>query len=575
MRPSRDDDRGHSSLRAHSRLSPGRMRCAGYRSAWLSAPAMLLAVVAAAQSPAAPGADEAHIRAIVNSIYATTGYKLPTGGARAPDPGYTPSTDALYKRYEELTEDDDPTAPSSLTGYCECDGLYETQARLKTVNVVRVGPDLIDATAEHTVAQVTKKTRLRFQNIGSSWKLHDVFYASGATLRGELTAEIARRSSVAEPAAVAQNPSPPSPIPVAVPASMPAPVASACGDNPRCAEVSTFVATVTDLRQSVTPGNDWRLISVTVRFRNTTAAPLVLGFVTGSGLITDDRGNRYAVNKNGVRGIGEVGAGAIDPKFALHAGESGDARFEFYWVPRGAVVGTRPVVELAVREIQSFPGNQWQLGREYALQFSGFGEAGSAVAPTAGAAAPASSAGNGVSGPAASPNDACAKKPDCFSSGPFVAEITRMSPSQVEGVRDIQFSVRFRNVSGQPLVLAHTPRSMLVVDDQGNRYTSLWRNLSEVRGMGLANGMQSDPSFVLQPGADREATYQVRFSPAPGPVRYGNTYSVDFAIEELELLPANQVRSVRQFPVGFHDVSISRWRGLRSLFDIRIGKQSP
>jgi hypothetical protein len=357
---------------------------------------------------------------------------------------------------------------------------------------------------------------------------------------------------------------------------MPAPAVSACGDNPRCAEVSSFVANVTDLRQSVTPGTDpWRLISVMVRFRNTTAAPLVLGFVIGSGVITDDRGNRYWVNRNGVRGIGEVGGGAIDPKFALRAGESGDARFEFYWVPRGAVVGTRPVVELAIREIQSFPGNQWQLGREYALQFSGFGDAGGAVASTAAGAASASNPGNGSAAPASATNDACAKKPDCFSSGPFVAEITRMSPSQVEGVHDIQFSVRFRNVSGQPLVLAHTPRSMLVVDDQGNRYTSLWRNLTEVRGMGLANGMQSDPSFVLQPGADREATYQVRFSPAPGPVRYGNSYNVDFAVEELELLPANQVRSVRQFPVGFHDVSISRWRGLRSLFDIRIGKQSP
>jgi hypothetical protein len=357
---------------------------------------------------------------------------------------------------------------------------------------------------------------------------------------------------------------------------MPVPVISACGDNPRCAEVSTFVATVTDLRPSVTPGgNPRRLISVTVRFRNSTATPLVLGFVTGSGVVTDDRGNRYVINGDGVRGIGEVGSGSIDPKFALRAGETADAWFEFYWVPRGAVVGTRPVVELAVREIQSFPGNQWQLGREYVLQFSGFDDAGGAVASTARAAAPASNPGNGVVGPASATNDVCAKKPDCFSSGPFVAEITRMSPSQVQAVRDIQFSVRFRNVSGQPLVLAHTPQSMLVVDDQGNRYTSHWGNLTEVREMGLANGMQSDPSFVLQPGADREATYQVRFSPGASPVRYGNTYNVDFAIEELELLPANQVRSVRQFPVGFRDVSISRWRGLRSLFDIRIGKQSP
>jgi hypothetical protein len=563
-----------------------------YQSAWLSAPVMLLAVAAAAQSPAAPGADEAQVQAIVKSIYA--GYNKPPSDNRRL-PAYSPSTAALYKQYEVLTRDEEQPELSEFDHYCECQDYDEKAARLQEVTLVRVGPDLIDATARYVMSRGDqgKRTRIRFERTGS-WKVHDIFWSgSGGSLRATLTETIAKHSSAAKPSAVAQpsvaqkpavsqpsvaqNPPAPSPIPVAVPASMPAPVVSACGDNPRCAEVSTFVATVTDLRESVTPGgNPWRLISVTVRFRNTSPGPLVLGFVTGSGVVTDDRGNRYLINRNGVRGLGEVGAGSVDPKFALRVGESGDARLEFYWAPGGTVVGTRPVVEFAVREIQSFPGNQWQLGREYALQFRGFGDAGGAVAATAGGAASASSPGNGTAVPASATNDACAKKPDCFSSGPFMAEITRMNVSQYpSGVHDIQFSVRFRNVSGQPLVLAHTPRSMLLVDDQGNRYTSLWTNITEVRGMGMANGMQSDPSFVLQPGADREATYQVRFSPAPGPVRYGSSYNVDFAVEELELLPANQVRSVRQFPVGFHDVSISRWRGLRSLFDIRIGKQSP
>jgi len=137
--------------------------------------------------------------------------------------------------------------------------------------------------------------------------------------------------------------------------------------------------------------------------------------------------------------------------------------------------------------------------------------------------------------------------------------------------RDIQFSVRYQNLTPKPLVLGHTQGSTLVVDDLGNQYKPGWYGVEEVRGMGVARANQSDASFVLQPGASREATYIVRFD--AGSRQVGSVYNVDYAVEELELLPANQVRSVRQYAVGFHDVKIARWRGWRSLIDIRIGKQ--
>jgi serine/threonine-protein kinase len=161
----------------------------------------------------------------------------------------------------------------------------------------------------------------------------------------------------------------------------PEPSTSLCGGNPRCAQVSTFVATATDLRESVIGGgNDpTRVVGLTVRFRNTTGRPLILGYVSGSGVVTDDRGNRYTTNN--VRGLGVVGAGPIDAKFVLGAGESGDARFEFMWAPRGTIFGTRFVVELSVREIESLAGNQWRLGQEHSIHFSGFGEQGVAAAP--------------------------------------------------------------------------------------------------------------------------------------------------------------------------------------------------
>jgi hypothetical protein len=161
---------------------------------------------------------------------------------------------------------------------------------------------------------------------------------------------------------------------------------------------------------------------------------------------------------------------------------------------------------------------------------------------------------------------------DCYSTPTFVAEITRMSQSENrDKAHIIQYSVRFRNLTAQPLALAHTQWSTSVVDDQGNRYTSNWTYIKEVTGMGFARGAQSDQSFVLQPGQDREATYTALLQPTTN--RLGSTYNIDFAVEELELFPGNQVRSARQYAVGFHDVKIGRWRGLRNLIDIRIGKQ--
>lgn len=561
-----------------------------YKSAWLCAPVALIAFATLpAQTAPAAGADEAKVRAIVNSIYGKMGYKLPVGSRQSPDTAYSPSTDMLSKQYDALSKDEDISFVYNFDHFCECQDDADPHAA-RVISVVRVAPDLIDATAQHSEFDQTAKTRLRFQKNGSSWMLHDIFWSEGGSLRGLLAKEIARltsqakggtaqgsaatQPSVAKPTVMPASVTAQPPVPQATVARQPAspapamaiPAVSACGDNSRCVEVSSFVANVTDVRESVIGniGSPLRVMAVTVRFRNTTSGPLALGYVTGSGVVTDDRGNRYTTDYRRIRGIGEVGTGAIDPKFFLRPGESGDTRFEFMWQPMGALIGAHPVIDLAVREIESLPGNQWRLGREYALHFSD-------GSPPVVASAPAASAPAGAVPATAAATDACVKKQDCYSTGTFVAEITRMSTSQAGRFRDIQFSVRYQNLTAKPLVLGHTQWSMLLVDDVGNRYTPNWTAIAEVRGMGLVRGQQSDPSFVLQPGASREATYTVRFD--AGSARVGSVYNVDYAVEELELLPANQVRSVRQYAVGFRDVKIGRWRGLRSLIDIRIGKQ--
>ena len=160
---------------------------------------------------------------------------------------------------------------------------------------------------------------------------------------------------------------------------------SFCGGDTRCAEVSTFVANAVDLRESIVTGTfPGRMIGVTVRFRNNTGGQLVLAYVRGSGVVTDELGNRYTIRSNGVRGLGETGNGLIDPSFALRAGETGDTHFDFTLFPKGEALGSQYVVAMAIREIEPLLGNSngWRLGREHVLQFSGFGHPAVAAAAT-------------------------------------------------------------------------------------------------------------------------------------------------------------------------------------------------
>ena len=146
----------------------------------------------------------------------------------------------------------------------------------------------------------------------------------------------------------------------------------ACAGKPSCTEVSSFVATVTDFRTSVS--GRYRIVATTIRFQNKLNRPLILGYVPRSGVATDDRGNRYEIGSDaGVRGMGVITSNALDVKFVLQPGESSDARFEFAWQPGREIYGTSFEVELAIREIDPVASHQYTLGKEHALRFTGFG----------------------------------------------------------------------------------------------------------------------------------------------------------------------------------------------------------
>ena len=123
-----------------------------------------------------------------------------------------------------------------------------------------------------------------------------------------------------------------------------------CAGKPSCSEVSSFVATVTDFRTSVS--GRYRIVSTTIRFQNKLNRPVILGYVPRSGVATDDRGNRYEIGSDAsVRGMGVIPSDALDVKFVSAAGRKQRCAIRVRMAPGREIYGTAFEVELAIREI--------------------------------------------------------------------------------------------------------------------------------------------------------------------------------------------------------------------------------
>jgi hypothetical protein len=340
--------------------------------------------------------------------------------------------------------------------------------------------------------------------------------------------------------------------------------AATCARADNCLRLTTFDATVTDFRTSPAD-NGGKLITATVRFTNRTERPLVLGYVAGSGVSLDDRGNRFVVLGEGaVRGIGEIRSSTFDPKFALRPGESSDARFELLFRPtvRGLIMGTTYDLDLTVRQLDQLPGGQFRLGREHSLHFRGFGGDGTTTASAAGVAPAPAHPDAPLTAPAPATQgvplegDQCAGRQRCYGAGTFVAEVTQLTAG-VEGRHHLLRSVvRFRNMSAQPIILAYKAGSVGATDNLGNRYyygRASTHDMSS-QGIGLVEGRNADPQFQLAPGQSREARFaSIRFE--VGNKQLGTSFNEDLTIMLLEPLPGNQIRVGREFAVSFHDLT--------------------
>lgn len=341
--------------------------------------------------------------------------------------------------------------------------------------------------------------------------------------------------------------------------------APTCAGRAACAETTTLVASVTAFRTSSQPR--LRQIATTVRIENKTDRPLILGYVRSSGIATDEHGNRYEVyGTNSVRGIGEISGNRFDSKFTIPAGEAADARFELVWRPAaGKIYGSQFTLDLAIREIDPVANNQFRMGAEHALLFKnlvdGFSQQ---VLETRTGNAPAApsqsdgSAASSVAGSVIAQADPCEGKPRCYHAGAFYAEIAQITSARTGTYNDhvIRLNVRFRNASQAPLVMGYTAKSSVLIDNLGNRY--YWGRSgtydTSVTGMGVVTSGKADTSFRLAPGESRTASFQlVRYRPGNNPL--GTSFTWDVAVEELEALSSEQVRTVRQFAMHFENLS--------------------
>jgi hypothetical protein len=250
----------------------------------------------------------------------------------------------------------------------------------------------------------------------------------------------------------------------------------------------------------------------------------------------------------------------VDTKFVLQPGERSDARIEYAWEPGRTIFGLSYEMELTVREIDLLAGNQVRLGKEHALRFSGLSDGMRGRGPVAGASAAAP--GTVAASPTAAPADAqdfCGTTPHCYSAGPFTAQVTNMTDSVVGNKRDhvMRLNIRFKNVTNQPIVLGYVATTSLLIDNQGTRF--YWGTAgthdTSAQGIGIVEGTRADPQFVLRPGESRNAVFQLLRDRGAARTPLGSLYGYNVSIAQIEVLPGNQLRTVREYSLDFQNLT--------------------
>jgi hypothetical protein len=123
-----------------------------------------------------------------------------------------------------------------------------------------------------------------------------------------------------------------------------------------------------------------------------------------------------------------------------------------------------------------------------------------------------------------------------------------MTPSTAGNRRShsATLAAQVKNTSDKPLVLAYEGSSSFGVDDQGNRYAAYDTGVS---GIGIVTSLKADPQLVLAPGESRDVQFIV--GRRLGREVAGTQLTYYVALAQLEVLPSNQIRTLRQYSLTF------------------------
>ena len=148
----------------------------------------------------------------------------------------------------------------------------------------------------------------------------------------------------------------------------------------------------------------------------------------------------------------------------------------------------------------------------------------------------------------------CAGRAHCYQSGPLAAEVSSIMPNNAVAPQDhaVRVSVTFHNTSNQPIALAYKAGSSQLQDNHGTAYT--WgrpgSHDASAAGIGVSEGRNVNPNFVLRPGESRSASFEVssfdRGTKAPG-----TSFNYAMVVQQFQVMPNGQMQVVRELPLSF------------------------
>lgn len=175
-----------------------------------------------------------------------------------------------------------------------------------------------------------------------------------------------------------------------------------------------------------------------------------------------------------------------------------------------------------------------------------------AAAPASASAVPSAPAAATSPAPAVQPAPSvCGDQKFCYETGDFAATITNFRTSVVSYYRLIDATIRFQNKTDKPLILGYANASGIAVDERGNRYGVGGPN--GFRGIGLVNGANYDPRFVIAPASSSDARFELTW--APGPALVGTTFELDMTVNKINTVEGGQHTLGGEFPLTFRGLT--------------------